>query len=113
MQEQRIETIVEEYLNKNPIKIQYESTDVKEQFKLKTVKRLFRAYDLYCDDDKFLDDFMIALRDYLIIFETDIRLTNISIPSDNAYGLIYDKSTGKYFATNSFPPSIYSSLITN
>lgn len=81
----------------------HSTVDSKERFEKNTVKRLLRAYELLQQNRKFFDDFLLALRDYLLVMQTSIRLEEISIPEDNPYGISREESTGQYFASYQLP----------
>ena len=63
---------IEQLLNKEIQAFQYDHIpcNMKEAFYLNTVKRLTRAYSLYSKDNLYRNDYLLALRDYLIVFDT-------------------------------------------
>lgn len=101
-----INRIVESYLNQKSewqLPFLENSTDESELFELKTVKRLKRAFDLYIKDQSAYDDFLLAFRDYLLIFQASIAINAIDISTDNVFGISKDLETGKYFASYQLP----------
>ena len=101
--------LIEEYLNgqRTELSIDYEEFDTSyDRFLLHTIKRLQVGYDLFVQGQCGLNDFLIALRDYLLTFQTDISLEAISIPMDNPYGISINEENGRYFAGFQFPDYI-------
>ncbi len=106
MDKQKLSLWVEDYLNCNSaLELDFESgADAYERFLLHTIKRLCRAYELLILETKGKGDFLLALRDYLLTFQTKLSLpTAISIANDNEYGVAQDPVDGKYFASYQFP----------
>lgn len=114
MNKKNIELYVENYINDRPNSIKFElnmSKNALDTFYLRTIKRLFNAYSLYIEQHAFLEDFMIALRDYLLVFDTSMEISNISIPDDNSYSIKKNIETGKYFASFQSPQYINSRFV--
>lgn len=105
MDKLKLNLLVEKYLN------DYETRacdfDVKsnshDRFILHTAKRLCRTYDLYRTNTCGIDDFLIALRDYLLTLQVKININSISIPENNEYGIACDSQNGSCFASYQFP----------
>ena len=114
MDENTLVKQVEEYLNKRredlvvDVDIDYSSQD---RFKMRTIKRLKYIFDLYEKHHKFYNDFLIALRDYLLIFKTSIRLDEIIISPDNAFSINKDEYSGKYFASYQLPTYVNETFV--
>lgn len=101
-----IKKYVEAYLNNETQELPFEfdsGISSQEKFELHTVKRLKFAFDLYKSNNVYLGDFMLALRNYLLIYEASIRLSSIKIPEDNDYSIVLDSQSGQYFASFQFP----------
>lgn len=91
MDKATIKCLVEEYLNgkRQEMAIDYETYDTAyDRFLLHTIKRLQVSYDLLVQNQCGLNDFLISLRDYLLIFQTVISLKDMVIPIDNPYGFL-------------------------
>ena len=84
--------------------------DALQLFYVRTAKRLVIANELQKKDTIYRDDFFIALRDYLLVFETSLSLSNVIIPDDNPYAIKKDVPNGKYYATFQFPEGVSSEL---
>lgn len=80
--------------------------DALQLFYVRTAKRLVIANELQKKDTIYRDDFFIALRDYLLVFETSLSLSNVIIPDDNPYAIKKDVPNGKYYATFQFPEGV-------
>ena len=112
MSDLQIKKLVEDYLNRKQSNgvLNCDSNDSYDRFKLHTVKRLLKTFDLFCLHKKYQGDFLIALREYLIVYETDISLESLAIPQDNEYGISKDSMNGKYFASYTFPKYVNQSF---
>ena len=98
--------IVEDYLNGRSKDIPAEldsGNDAQNRFLRHTVKRLMNTYDLYCRKECGQDDFLLALRDYLLVSETDLELNNLIVPENNMFGIVRDYENDRYFASFQFP----------
>ncbi len=80
--------------------------DSKEAFLENTVKRLIRAFSLYRSNAMYRNDYLMALRDYLICFDTTIALDDGSSIDNNTFGIAYDNTEKRYFATYAFPEGV-------
>lgn len=106
MNKQDIEKQVEYYLNgqTQELSIDYNmGKTAQEQFELHTVKRLQKAFQLGKQGSAAQEDFLLSLRDYLLVFDANISLPHFDIPANNAYSIAKDVQTGKYFASYQFP----------
>ena len=75
-----------------------------EQFLLNCAKRLITAFTLYQQDKKYKGDFLVALRNYLLTFQTEILLPTDTISeSYDLYGLWIDPETRVTKAAYQFP----------
>lgn len=101
MDKQKLISCVEEYLNGTEITLcGFEiGANAHDQFLLHTAKRLCHAYDLFCSHIAGKGDFLLALRDFLLTFQTKISLTSVNIEEDNLYGIVFDPQEAKYFAS--------------
>ena len=100
---------VEEYLNgmRDDVDFNLNSRiSSEEQFKLNTARRLINAWKLYHDDSVYKKDFFLALRDYLIVMETDIHLPEDLVPDHNGFSIGRDAQKGTFFATLGLPEGI-------
>lgn len=79
-------------------------------FYCRTAKRLVIAYELQKENSDYWDDFLIAFRDFLLIFEASIASDGLEIAEDNAYAIKKNSSTGKYYATFQFPEGVPTEL---
>ena len=110
---QEIEQAVEAYLNHENSILQVDvnqELSAYERFQLRTVKRLKRAFDLYGINSSYQNDFLLALRDYLLVFKTKIRLDQVSVP-ENDFAIVRDEQTGEYFCTYQFPDYVTAEFI--
>ena len=105
---------LEEYFNgvKENVFINDEiAASPQDQYRLRTAKRLIHAHKLFKQHTEYYNDFLLALRDYLIVFNTSIRISNIDISRDNSFAINKDEIEGKYFASEQFPKYINPSFV--
>lgn len=77
-----------------------------ERFRLNTSKRLRNAWMLYRREPTYKEDFLLALRDYLIAMETDLHLPDNCVPNYNDYSIVKDVKKGTVFATLELPETV-------
>ena len=77
-----------------------------ESFCLHTLHRLVNSYLLYVDDIKYKNDFILALRDYMLVFDTSLQIENQEILKNNEFGIVYDDIEQKFFATYQLPGEV-------
>lgn len=109
MNRESIISEVEQYINDEIpiIRIEYSKEDTAiEQFCLKTVKRLVNAYSLYMKNSFFKNDYILALRDYLIIFGVTVRISDDEFIKNNEFGISFDEVEHKYFASYILPTNV-------
>lgn len=75
----------------------------KENFYRNTIKRLMTAYTLYSNNNRYANDYLLALRDYLIVFDTTVRLEDSEIINKNLFGIEFDESEKCYFVSFQIP----------
>lgn len=106
---QQIKEQVEKFINNRALSIsvdEFEFGTSYEKFYLKTLNRLINAYMLYLNDLTYKEDFILALRDYMLVFDTQIQIDNQELLQDNKYGIVFDEVDKKYFATYQFPKEV-------
>lgn len=79
-------------------------------FYCRTAKRLVIACELQKENPDYQDDFLLALRDFLLVFETSMDIKNIEIAEDNPYAIRKNNAIGRYFATFQFPEGVSTEL---
>lgn len=100
-----IESYVEKYLNnKITEKMPKLNDDVTsfEKFQYNTAKRLIISFDKYKCCREMEKVFLCSLRNYLLVFQNEISLSDDDILVDNEYGLIKN-ALGKYYANLELP----------
>ncbi|WP_097006575.1 DEAD/DEAH box helicase [Lacrimispora amygdalina] len=75
------------------------SKDPIDAFYWKTVRRLLVSYGKFVSDTKYKDDYIMALRDYLIIFDESVHVSDDQFLLDNEFGISLDAVENKYFAS--------------
>ena len=99
-------SLVENYLNGNSpdLLIDFEGGETAlERFYLHTIKRLQQAFLLFSHSECYHQDFLLALRDYLLVWDTDIHLRAPIVPTGNSFGLSVDALSGRCFANFHLP----------
>lgn len=105
--------LVEEIINgNNAARGELQLGNSKEEvYQYHTIIRLIKAFDRFQKNEITLNDFLIPLRDYLIIFETEISLNQIKIPEDNLLGIKRDRIKKTYYAVLDLPTGVESEFI--
>lgn len=110
------ETIIrrmQDYLNDNIADLEFEinlDMDALHVYYCQTAKRLKIAFQLQRENSKYWNDFLIALREFLLVFDTSLSIDSVDIPDNNAYAIKKNNATGKYFATFQFPEGVAAEL---
>lgn len=102
----KIENWLQTYLNGVEPKedINYEAgKNGIERYKLHNVKRLVHTWKKFQENDRYQCDFLMALRDYLLVFDTEISLNAALVP-ENDYGILKDDERGRFFCSFDVPP---------
>ena len=105
MDKAKLNEAVERYLNgagELPGLDFADAADAHERFLLHAAKRLLKSFAPDRRQDG-MEDFLLALRNYLLSMQGDIRVDDVPIPEDNAYGLVRDASDGRWHAVAQFP----------
>ena len=116
MDKEEVTRQVEQYLNGRclleDIWKGFDSTyDSREAFLRNTIKRLARAFSLYHENSQYKNDYLMALRDYLICFDTTIALDNGDAIKHNTFGIVFDSDEKTFFATYSFPDGVNENFV--
>lgn len=77
--------------NDNSFLLNHEAKDKHEKFLINTIKRLINNYELYRNDSKYYNDYLISIRNYLITFNDELYMPDLSINELNPFGLNKDK----------------------
>ena len=85
-------------------------TDELDAYFYRTAIRIKKAFDIYKKDACYINDFLIALRDFLLVFETDLEISSVEIPANNDYAIKKNETTGKYFCSFQFPDGVINSF---
>lgn len=104
---------MQDYLNGKIADPEFETSidmDDLQAFYCRTAKRLKIAFRLQSENPKYWNDFLIAFRDFLLVFETGLFLKSVDILDDNGYAIKKNNTTGKYFSTFQFPEGVDSEL---
>lgn len=115
MNKEELITKMQEYLDGNLEDSEFKPEPKKgmnelQAFFSRTAKRLKIAFQLQQKDRKYQNDFMIALRDFLIVFETSLSISSDLIPEGNEYAIKKDSATGKYYSNFQFPDGVVTEL---
>ncbi len=114
MDEHLITCQIEKYFNNVQNDCEFNIVDAQtaqDKYKLRTAQRLINAHKLYKQNGKYYGDFLLSLRDYLLVFNTSLKATNIEILKENDFAINRDESEGKYFASYQFPEYVDSNFV--
>lgn len=104
---------IQEYLDGKLTDPEFEADmgmDDLQAFYCRTSKRLKNAFQLQSKDPKYQNDFLSALRDFLLVFETGLSIDAVEIPDDNVYAIKRNNSTRKYYSNFQFPDGVATEL---
>lgn len=105
----RINEIVEEYFNGKTDEFAWYELDeelVHEKvFHKNVVERLVKTFEKSRDIARITNDYLCALREYLIVFQTSLLLDDSSFADSNKYGLLKN-TDGRIYATLDLPKGI-------
>lgn len=113
MDTKAIETYVENYINGNvngsmpEFPGEYSAIN---NFRYNTAKRLITYFDKYKSGIASQDVFLCSLRNYLLVFQNEISISEGMIPPDNEYGIIKN-ADGLYYASLEMPDYIDSFFV--
>ena len=107
-----LETYVEKYINGDALLMPQLPNDATamETFYHNTAKRLVISFDKYKRGVAQKDVFMCSLRNYLLVFQNEILISNDDIPVENEYGLMKN-ALGKYYANLDIPDYMDSDFV--
>lgn len=115
MEQKKLENYVELYLN-NKLTEADILPDLPaglaqiDKFRYNTVKRLIKTYQKYKDDMVSADVLLCSLRNYLVVFQIEVKIEENDFLLNNNYG-IYESSDGKYCASLELPDGINENFV--
>ncbi len=108
-----IETYVENYINGNPSgampAFSGEESGI-DRFRYNTAKRLVICFEKYKSGVANKDVFLCSLRNYLLVFQNEISVSDGMISPENAYGIMKN-ADGRYYASLEIPEYIDSFFV--
>ena len=113
MDKDKIESYVEKYLNGDTLEkfpVIKGSLSAKDIYLYNTAKRLLAAGDKFSAGKAGKDVFLIALRNYLLSFQTEMFLKDETVIHENEYG-IHTNAAGKIYATLDLPDYLDSKFV--
>ena len=93
---------IEEIINSEESVFNFGEMELKtnvEKFMLNTATRLVNTYFGFIKGNKGISDLLVSLRNFMLVFQTPLRITNFEIEKDNKFGIYRDESTNCYYAT--------------
>ena len=113
MNKKEICEILQNYINEADATVDLsipENAGESEAFYYRTAIRLKNAVDLYRKDSCFKNDFLLALRDFLLVYESGLRINGVDISDDNDYAIKRNSTNGEYFCSFQFPGGVTDSF---
>lgn len=114
MNKERITDDVEKLINDevSQLSMEYASDDsARDRFCLSTVDRLVKAYALYKKNNLYTEDYLLALRDYLLFFDVSIEIRQDDFLNNNEFGISFDYVNHRYFASIQMPCGINAKFV--
>lgn len=93
---------IEDLLNDEVSDISFEKIEAKsavEAFLLNTAIRLVKTYRSFVEGNKAISDMLVSLRNFMLVFQTSLRIESFDIEKDNGFGIYKDEQTNSYYAT--------------
>lgn len=113
MNNKEIEKCIENYLNNEDgvsLPVPPVTGASLDAFLYKSAKRLMIAYDKFRTGQAGADCFLISLRNYLLVFQNEITITNDEVLKNNEYGIIKN-AAGNYYAVSDLPSYVDSDFV--
>lgn len=107
-----IEKCIENYLNNDKASLPA-SSEIKsslDAFMYNSAKRLMIVYDKFRSGKASKDSLLITLRNYLLVFQNEIVISNDEILENNEYGIIKN-AAGNYYAVMDLPNYVDSDFV--
>ena len=102
MNVERINSAIEKYLNQESFDFDWniidEETENEKEYFAHIIERLIHSYEQCLETSNITNDYLLALRNYLIVFQTSLYIKNTSWINENKFGLKLEIN-GKVFAT--------------
>lgn len=93
---------IEDLLNDEVSDISFEKIEAKsavEAFLLNTAIRLVKTYRSFVEGNKAISDMLVSLRNFMLVFQTSLRIESFDIEKDNGFGIYKDEQINSYYAT--------------
>ena len=113
MNVKEVERCVESYLNNEgevSLPDSPKSANSLDVFMYNTAKRLMIAYEKFISGKACADCFLTSFRNYLLVFQNEIGISNDEVLKDNEYG-IEKNAAGKYYAVMDLPDYVNSDFV--
>ncbi|GAA0179042.1 hypothetical protein SH2C18_19910 [Clostridium sediminicola] len=102
----KVESIINGELNiDESIKVDNNDNSVDTFFE-STAIRLVKTYINYINGLCGHSDYLVSLRNFMLVYQTSLRVNNLDIPDNNEFGIFKDSISHKYYASYSIPASI-------
>lgn len=102
MMREEIVNSIEDLLNDEVSDISFEKIEAKsavEAFLLNTAIRLVKTYRSFVEGNKAISDMLVSLRNFMLVFQTSLRIESFDIEKDNGFGIYKDEQINSYYAT--------------
>lgn len=109
MNKEKIINLVEEFINEEADTVMLDTEEAKssvDEFFINTAVRLIKTYSKYRDGICHEHDMLVSLRNFLLVYETEMRVESIDIAKNNKFGIYKNNYSNKYYAAYSLPESI-------
>lgn len=92
---------IEDILNGDTTVFNFNEINVKssvELFLLNTAERLVKTYLGFTKGDKGLSDMYVSIRNFMLVFQTPLRIDSFEIEKDNDFGIYKNESMNNFYA---------------
>ena len=108
MNKEKIINLVEKFINEETDKVEFDTKDASSSvdwFLISTAYRLIKTYSKYREGMCQEYDMLVSLRNFLLVYETELRVESIEIANNNKFGIYKNNSSNSYYAGYVLPES--------
>lgn len=116
MNREYIINAIEEMFHDEATVVHFDEADIRENavdlFMKNTAIRLINTYKNYCNNLCGTAELFVSVRNFMLVFQTALKIDHVEIPKDNAFGIYVDSAAQKYYAAYDIPDYIrYDSFV--
>ena len=102
----KVEAIINAEVNIDVYNTLHRSEKSVEAFHESTAIRLIKTYSNYKKGVCSISDYLVSLRNFMLVFQTSLRIDDFDIPEKNSFGIYKHTISHKFYAAYCIPSSI-------